>query len=264
MNTNETNKSNAVTASLQNSSPFDQLVKLHAEQNVWSDTLYKTSTNQLYSMLAGCLDVCEQLKGERKQRKQLDHWMTTAGLKFNEGTSLETKIVRYVFRIDGKRSQIYSRVIRIAITEGIKSVGFVTWVIEHGGLEEVRRKHANGISAADVKKQIVSSAADILLGADAIATLEQASLLTVNTDGSLEFCLALVRENKVSGKPEIVYGVNNAALIKKFIAFVGKDVIGESTAKLAVSQQKAAATASADAIDAIVAKQNETTSAIAA
>ena len=236
-----------------NSNPLAQLEALHTEQKTWSDTLYKNSTTQLYRMLADCLDVWDQLKSNRTQRQELDHWLDTAGLKSKSDTHLTTKIVRYVFRINTKRSQIYARVLRIAGDEGIKAENFVRWVIEHGGVEEVRRQNANGASPLAIAAQIVKDAADILLEADTIATLEKRpQQLTVNTDGSLDFALALVRENKSTGAAEIVYGMNNAALIKKFLAYVGKEVIEQRKAKLSTKQQAAAADAAANARDAIV------------
>jgi len=253
-NINAVSSSSDVNVTVVNSDPFTQLEMLYKEQQVWNDTLYTTCTSKLYSMLAGCLDVCAQYKGERKRRALLDNWLTAAGLKFNDGTALETKIVRYVFRITNKRSLTYARVLRIAIAEGIKSDGFVAWVIEQGGLEEVRRKFADGVSPAVRKKQVVKAAADILLEANTIVALnELPQQLEVNTDGTLEFSLALVRKNKSTGFAEIVRGTKNASVIAKFLAVVGKEVIDARTAQLAIEQQATAAEAAEKAIDAAMA-----------
>ena len=249
--TNDTDVAISNNNTVNNSNALTQLEALYAEQITWNDTLYKASTTQLYSMLAGCLDVCEQLKGEIKRRKLLDNWLAAAGLKFNEGTALATKVVRYVFRIDNKRSSIYSRVLRIAIADGVKAEGFAAWVIECGGIEEVRRTAASGVSAAAKKKQIAKDAAEILLEADALVTLSNLpQALDVNTDGAFEFSLALVRKNKSTGVAEIVRGTDNAPLIAKFLALVGADVIKARTAQLAIEQQATAADAADDAIEA--------------
>ena len=157
-----------------NSMAIGQLDKLHAEQVQWHDKQYKGTTDKLHSMLAGCLDVCEQLKGERGQRKLLDNALESWGYTKLATTHLTTKVVRYVFRMTGKRTDAYARVLRLATAAGVTALDFPKWVADAGGVEEVRRTRANGISSAEATKQVVKATADILLERDAFAARQSA------------------------------------------------------------------------------------------
>lgn len=77
----------------------------------WENGAYRTSNEELYNILDKCLVLFNELTAERALIKELNTLLEARGNKPTNGTSLATKVVRYVF--DGcsaERSYTYARV----------------------------------------------------------------------------------------------------------------------------------------------------------
>ena len=204
----------------------------------WEEGAYRTSTDQLYTLLGRCLDVYQQLKDDMKQRKQLNEKLRSLGINFNKATSLAAKVVRYVFRTDRGRAFVYARTLIAADTAGVDSLSLAKWVREKGGIEEVRRV-AKGLTPsqlaqqnADLALSVMSNAVPLVNAFDAPAELKP------NGEAIHEFTVALVRRDK-DGLSSIVYGSSNQSLVSKVLTAAGKHHINKAALKQQADAERA-------------------------
>ena len=208
---------------------FAQLEQLFAEREKWETTLYKSSNEQLYGFLARSLDIYQQMRGlgsaSLHQRKQLNRALKALNINFTASTNLATKVVRFVFRNDRKRSHAYSRVILEAHEQDVDAMGLPTWISEQGGIEQVRRKSSGGISPADLNKQHKATAEKLLKAGEAlIPAFKAVGGLAVSAEGNSAYVVALLRDNG-DGTLSAVYGINNESLVGAVLTFAGKKLI---------------------------------------
>ena len=89
--------------------------------------------------------------------RELNKLLVAKGLTFNDGTKLETKVVRVVFGNIGKRAHIYARVLVNVREQAFDAKGFAKRLKAQGGVEAVRRQH-KGLTPTQVKQQKVQTA----------------------------------------------------------------------------------------------------------
>ena len=210
-----------------------QLGELCTKRKDWEENAYKTSNDGLYSILAQCLHIYQQMRGRNseqvKQRKKLSVALEDAGFICTEGTPLATKIVRYVFRTDRKRSHVYSRVIISADEHKQDSVSLPKWITQNGGIEEIRRKSTDGISPSDLNKAYKNVAENKLFSAtELVASFKPVKELEASDEGNSYFAIALLRKNE-DGTSSIVYGSNTASLINLVLIEAGKKLSSKQT-----------------------------------
>lgn len=216
--TNPTNRSKNIVK---------DLIALQNQREKWENGAYKTSNAGLYRILASCLDLYQQLQAsdERKARKDLTDRLTELGFKLNEGTSLATKVVRFVFKTDRKRSHAYSRVILSADQHNIDPLSLPNWIDEQGGIEEVRKKASSGLTTAQRTTQCVGLAEEELENTKALVPSFNATAeLRSDATGTRAYSLAVVRTEK-DGRCSIVYGINKGALLKQALAQIGRTLL---------------------------------------
>ena len=215
-------KTNKLTAALIK----QKLNSLYEARVVWENGVYKTSNDELYNLLDRCLVLFKELTGERSLIKELNELLESRGAKLTNGTSLATKIVRYVF--DGcsaERSYTYARVLTVANAEKDDKVSMRAFVSSRNGVEAIRKAPKDGsLSAAQKTKINADHAEKHYANAKALApsfTSNNAGLHP-NTEAANDFALALVRKNK-DGSLSIVFGTNNKALVGVVLAEAGKE-----------------------------------------
>jgi hypothetical protein len=202
------------------------LTDLQSKRETWENGAYKTSNDELYRILASCLDIYQQLlhSDKRDDRKELTARLTQLGYKMTESTPLATKVIRYVFKTDRKRSHTYSRVITCAHHAGIDAVRLPRWIEQCGGIEEVRRIATSGVSNAQRTATLVSLAEDLLSSQKPVVTLTKPSAEFRPETGSVRrYSLALVRLED-DGTCAVVYGINNGPLLKKVLERAGREL----------------------------------------
>lgn len=214
-------KTNKLTAALIK----QKLNALYEARAVWENGVYKTSNDELYNLLDKCLVLFKELTGERSLIKELNELLEARGAKLTNGTSLATKIVRYVF--DGcsaERSYTYARVLTVANAEKDEKVSMRAFVTSRNGVEAIRKAPKDGsLSAAQQAKNNVDHAERHYANAKALVpsfTSNDAGLHP-NTEAANDFAVALVR-NK-DGSLSIVFGTNNKALVGVVLAEAGKE-----------------------------------------
>ena len=175
----------------------------------WNDTSYKKATDELYALLAECYSVTLTTRAQSTAvMRELNKLLVDKGLTFNDGTKLETKVVRVVFGNIGKRAHIYARVLVNAREQAV---------------EAVRRQH-KGLTPTQVKQQKVKTAEE------AFKTVGSKPLSSApKVDGS-DYVLALVQHRK-NGKCEVVSFCDNLPLIKQALAKLSDSAKAEADTK---------------------------------
>ena len=147
-----------------------QLDGLVVQRKQWEATDYKKANEGLYSLLASCLDVFNSkfvnasdddkktLRGELKNR------LTADGVRVQRNTTTLTMFVRFVFGSDRKRAHGYTYVLKAAISYEVSAASLPSWIVDQGGIEEVRKRMivsekalANRTALASAKAQVVAN-----------------------------------------------------------------------------------------------------------
>ena len=231
-------KTNKITAALIK----QKLNALYDARVVWENGVYKTSNDELYNLLDQCLVLFKELSRERSLIKELNNLLEARGAKLTKGTSLATKVVRYVF--DGcstERSYTYARVLTVADAEKDDKVSMRTFVNSRNGVEAIRKAPKDGsLSAAQKAKNNADHAEEHYANAKALVpsfTSNDAGLHP-NTEAANDFAVALVRKNK-DGSLSIVFGTNNKALVDQVLAAAGKEELKAANDKKVPAQASA-------------------------
>jgi hypothetical protein len=190
----------------------------------WNDTSYKKATDELYALLAECYSVTLTTRAQSTAvMRELNKLLVEKGLTFNDGTKLETKVVRVAFGNIGKRAHIYARVLVNAREQAVDAKEFAKWLTAQGGVEAVRRQH-KGLTPTQVKQQKVKTAEE------AFKTVGSKLLTSApKVDGS-DYVLALVQHRK-NGKCEVVSFCDNLPLIKQTLAKLSDSAKAEADTK---------------------------------
>jgi hypothetical protein len=77
---------------------YKAMAAVGEKAKTWSETSHKKATDELYALLAECYAVTLQTRAQSAAvMRELNKLLVEKHLKFNDGTKLETKVVRVVF-----------------------------------------------------------------------------------------------------------------------------------------------------------------------
>jgi hypothetical protein len=200
---------------------YKAMAAVGEKAKTWGETSHKKATDELYALLAECYAVTLQTRAQSAAvMRELNKLLVEKHLKFNDGTKLETKVVRVVFGNIGKRASIYSRVLVNAREQSVVGEGFANWLTEQGGVEAVRRQH-KGLTPAQLKQQKIQTAEE------AFKTVGSKLLSSApKVDGS-DYVLALVQHRK-DGKRVVVSFCGNLPLIKQALEKLSESAKAEA------------------------------------
>ncbi len=220
-------KVNTMTNISNKLAPAQVVAKLNGlatDRATWENGAFKQSNDELYALLNRCFTLMEQMKGNTKLIKELNALLGAKKIVFNDGTSLATKIARFVFNGNNKRITGYARVLRVAGEEKAEKESFAKFIQRKGGVEEVRKQNAAGtLTQAEQAKQNVRTADCYFAKSRALTADISCSEATMHPDQGAEhgYTAALVRKNK-NGTLSIVFGCNKASVVKVLLAEGGK------------------------------------------
>ena len=200
---------------------FDAMLKIANKAVTWHNTSYKKATAELFALLGECYaPVADIRKQGTAMVRELNKVLTANSITFNDGTRLETKVVRVVFGNIGKRAHIYARVLVNAREQSVQTTLFAQWLVKQGGIEAVRKQH-KGLTPSQVKAQSVAKAEKSLplLKAKQLSNAPKA-------DGS-DYVLALVQHTK--GKQRIVGFCESSTLVKQVLVKLADSAEKEAT-----------------------------------
>lgn len=202
-----------------------QLDTLTSRRRTWEDGLQRAATQELYVILEGCLTLYTRMVDSPPLRKMLTGVLKKRNVTQTAGSSLQLKVVRYVFG-EGGQEYTYARTIVEAHKRKPKETAFVDWLKSEGGPSGVKQGKAN---KARNTQALIESAADYYETSTPI-TLQTAPSLSSNKDANNTFAVALVRvDPKDPTNREIVFGSNNVSLVNRVLEQAAKSLPAGST-----------------------------------
>ena len=219
-----------------------QLDVLSARREQWEATDYKNANDGLYALLADCLDVFQArfVKGTEQDQKALRaslmQRLQADGVRVVKTSTTLTMLARYVFNSDRKRAQGYGYVLAAAVSYEKTAAEFPAWVVEQGGLEEIKRKMVKS-EAAKAKQEAVKAATVSVKGEVELNTLQP--LAHVDIDGLTGNYAVLLAKPNVQGGVDIVGSLSevNDALVNALILRMAKLQVTKAEADAAVGRQ---------------------------
>lgn len=211
--------------SANNLSFIEQLI---IEQEVWSDTAYKTSNDMLYALLAKCYakyeEMCADNDTAKKLRSELNDYIQLHSIAVNKTSHTLIKIVKCVFGTNKRRVSAYSIVLRTALFNKIKSTELADFIRNNGGVEEIRlAKNGNVLSpkqkAEAAKTAVVSAALAEFTSEDIAKQLDAANIgeqivfvATQQADGKFVVNAVSTSATAVNAALAAYYSANKASI----------------------------------------------------
>lgn len=250
MTNTKTDTSNTLNATLL----FNQLDKLHDQRKHWEDGSYKQSNLELYNILSECLDLYVQVCSNVSLRRKLANGLKQNQITVTASTSLQTRIIRWVFGDCGNRAFVYASVITAAYQANIDPLKLPNWIIAEGGVENVRRSQKK--SDAPAKSDLENLAIDTFDSSKALSAIsEKVADLSPNSSATHSYSAALVRQNK-SGSFEIVFASNKISTVKSLLLDAGQSLHSTNKVKSVANSVQAQSNSVASAIANTVSVKN--------
>ena len=117
------------------------LFDLEEQRIKWQEGAYRKSNEELYMILASCLQYAGDLDffASKERTNALQMLYKERGYQWRKETPLITKVVRAVFGdTDRRRISTYSLVLRQAKKEKVAFTGLIKWIEDEGGLQKIR------------------------------------------------------------------------------------------------------------------------------
>ena len=158
------------------------LTDIETRRQQWETTAYRTSNQQLYAVLADCLEFGKALElGEAKKRSaDLEEFFKQRGYYYKNESPLLTRIVKAVFgNVDRRRISTYSLVLRSAQKGGISADNLSDWIENKGGIQEIKLARSDTYvspkAKAEKAKSMLSALPNLAIAKDKLTELADAS-----------------------------------------------------------------------------------------
>jgi hypothetical protein len=173
-----------------------QLDGLVAKRKQWEATDYKKANEGLYSLLASCLDVFNSKfvtaddNSKKTLRGELTARLTADGVRVQRNTTTLTMFVRFVFGSDRKRAHGYTYVLKAAISHEVTAANLPSWIVEQGGIEEVRRQMVMSEEAKQRKVDLANAQTQVKAGIEQAVVTPLAQVRLSGVSGEYALLLA--------------------------------------------------------------------------
>lgn len=202
---------------------FKAIDDLIQRRTVWEDGTYKQANQQLYSILEQCAVMYAECREDKATARSFLAVAEELGIAFNKGTSMALKIVRVVFGQERQREFAYSRVLKLWYAEHSEGQTLTNYVIEKGGLENVRRNEGKKATPALKNEDYRKIAATTMSETPALASFPVAEYMLRDEDNVSDYMVALVFRD-ANGTGKVVYGSNRSSLVDAALAVMGKEI----------------------------------------
>jgi hypothetical protein len=207
-----------------------QLDVLSARRKEWEATDYKKANDGLYSLLSECLGIFNERfvlgsdEDKKALRLSLMQRLQADGIRIVKTSTTLTMLARYVFNSDRKRAQGYGYVLAAAVSHGVQTNDFSSWIVKQGGIEEVKRLMVKS-EAARAKQAAVQAATAEVKGSIELNTLQP--MAHVALDGFTGKHAVLLVKPNVKGGVDIVGSLDNIndSLVNALILRMAKDQV---------------------------------------
>ena len=221
---------------------IQQLDVLSDRRDKWEKTDYKKANEGLYSLQAECLHIYKSrfmdasTDDKKALRQELAKRLKEANVRTTTHTTTLNMLVRYVFNSDRKRAQGYATVLTAAISHDVKVEDFPQWVVDQGGIEEVKRKSVKKPEA--IAKQAAVEAAKVSVSSELELNAMQ-PLAHVNLDGLTGKYAVLLAKPRPNGGADIVGTLSDAndALVNALILRLAKQHVATEAADKELGRQ---------------------------
>lgn len=221
-----------------------QLDVLSVRREQWEATDYKKANDGLYALLADCLGVFQArfVKGtdaeQKALRSSLMQRLQADGVRVVKTSTTLTMLARYVFNSDRKRAQGYGNVLAAAVSHGVDASGFAAWVVQQGGLEEIKRLMVKKPEAV-ARQAAVKTATVAVKGELELNTLQP--LAHVGINGLTGNYAVLLAKPNVAGGVDIVGSLSevNDALVNALVLRMAKQQVDKAAADAELGRQVA-------------------------
>lgn len=219
-----------------------QLDALFKTRENWEKTDYKKSNDGLYQLMSKCLGVfnSQYVKADKASqnalRKELTDKLKASGVNVLAKSSTLTMFVRYVFNADRNRAHGYANVLLAAIEAGIDAKDLPDFIIQAGGIEEIKRNKVKSQSAIDKKQKIDAAKAEVKLEVEMASAMTP--LATVAVEGLIgSYALMLVKP-KLNGTADVVGTLSDlpASMVDTLITRMAKARVQEMLNEEAVAK----------------------------
>jgi len=212
-----------------------KLDALNKQRATWESTDFKKANDGLYRLLAECLDIyCTQFKdAEPTVRKELRQALAAnlkaAGVKVQKNTNAMTMIIRSVFSSDRKRAHGYSYVLIAAISHEVSPADLPNFIINAGGIEEIKRKMVKSEEAIARSEKVQSITSEVAESIDLAIINPLAEISMPQVIG--EYAV-LIGKPSSNGMVSIVGVLSeaNEAIVKALIQKIAKQQIAAQAA----------------------------------
>ena len=228
-----------------------QIEELSNARKAWENGAFKKSNEELYQLLERCLQFYLQTRGDKKKCKALNALLKYKNVKYNEGTSLQTRIVRLVFGAHcGKRAYAYARVITVAADEKSPKKSMYDFIESRGGIEEIRRTKKDGKSPAVVRQDSIQFAVNTLEKSDALTKPFKVkdARRKQPEDATHNLFVAIMRQES-DGTYSLVYETSAKSVVNSALAQAGKEQSANAQAEQQVQNERDAASKTADQLE---------------
>lgn len=213
---------NTTSTNISNANVSVYINDLLKRQHDWNVGSRRISKQELYGILAGCLDMADAVK-RNSLYTQLDAELGQRGIVFNSYTSVVTKIVRCVFGTNKRELAAYAGVVTLAIRQKVSAEVFVAWVNEHGGIRKTRAAFAKQKTITMSSAEFIELAKGNLLAASTLAVVNKTNVTNVNTDKHNGFVVTIARLNG-NGDCEVVGTTNDTTAVRDALISWGRYV----------------------------------------
>lgn len=219
-----------------------QLDALSKTRENWETTDYKKANQGLYQLLSECLAVfnAQYVKADKASqnalRKELTTKLTAAGVKVLTTSSTLTMFVRFVFNTDRNRAHGYANVLLAAIEAGIDAKDLPDFIIEAGGIEEIKRRQVK--SATAIANQVKLDAAKAEVKHEVEIASAMTPLATVAIDDLTGSYALLLVKPKLDGTADVVGTLSDLpdALVNSLIGRMAKARVQETLKAEAIAK----------------------------
>ena len=240
-----------------------QLDSLVTKRKQWEATDYKKANEGLYSLLASCLDVFNSKfviasdEDKKTLRSELKARLTADGVRVQRNTTTLTMFVRFVFGSDRKRAHGYTYVLKAAISHDVAAANLPGWIVEQGGIEEVKRRMIVSEEALQRQAELATAQVQVKAGIEQAAVNPLAKLPMSGVTG--EYALLLAKPAP-DGTVSIVGVLSdiNAAFYNACLIRMARNKAADNAESLALSKEGTdllAGGGSAAANDSVVQKE---------
>jgi hypothetical protein len=198
---------------------YKRITNLADAREQWQNGVFKTANDGLYSLLADCYRVYNDMLGKSnaaaRLRDALAHAVAEKNLTFKASTHSVDRLIRVVFgEADRRRVSAYSVAIRAALAAKpqVGPDAFADFVRDAGGIEEVRAAASKKGTGLSPKEKAEVAAAAVTAGTSAVIVSDPIFCADLDAAKVSQFHL-LVAEQLADSTLAIKAIVSNAAVV---------------------------------------------------